>query len=179
MKTEASKIIPIMNRNEAELRAIFGDDFPIIRFYLDNLRNDDNQPDSFHLGYDFLLRDRKMFEYSSFLIDSFCPHDQNVVVSCHLGHAEFLSSNIPYHKPFGWYMKEKYGDDYVCLAQTVLKDEARAGSTGTVTLGPPSPNSLEYTLSQQGMDYLFISSDHLGRIVKKRNKGAQKGQQED
>lgn len=179
MKTEASKIIPIMDRNETELRAILGDDFPIIRFYLDNLRNDDNQPDSFHLGYDFLLRDRKMFEHSSFLIDSICPHDQNVVVSCHLGHAEYLSSNIPYHKPFGWYMKERYDDDYVCLAQTVLKDEARAGSTGTVTLGTPSMNSLEYTLSQQGMDYLFISSDHLGRIVKKRNKGSQRGQQED
>ncbi len=143
MKTEASKIIPIMDRNETELRAILGDDFPIIRFYLDNLRNDDNQPDSFHLGYDFLLRDRKMFEHSSFLIDSICPHDQNVVVSCHLGHAEYLSSNIPYHKPFGWYMKERYDDDYVCLAQTVLKDEARAGSTGTVTLGTPSMNSLE------------------------------------
>ena len=126
-----------------------------------------------------LIRDRKMFEHSSFLIDSLCPHDQNVVVSCHLGHAEYLSSNIPYHKPFGWYMKEKYGDDYVCLAQTVLKDDAKTDANGTVSLHAPSPNSLEYTLSKQGMDYLFISSDHLGRIVKKRNKGSQRGQQED
>lgn len=179
VKTTAGKILPILEEHEEALSAILGDDLPVIAFYLENLCDDADQPDIFDHGYDFLHRDKKMFEYTSFLIDNFCPPDQSVVISCHFGHAGYLSSNIPYHKPFGWYMKQKYGGDYVCLAQTVFRDEARAGGSGTVPLAPSSPNSLESALSKTGMDYLYVGSDNLGWIVKKRNKGAESGQQED
>lgn len=179
VKTTAGKTLTAIQANAKEFSEVLGDDAEIITFYLKNLSDDIHQPDIFDYGYDFLRRDNKMFEYASFLIDRFCPRPQKAVISCHLGHAEYLSSNIPYHKPFGYYMKNKYGDEYVCIAQTVFQDKAMTGSPNMIDFDPPSSNSIESSLSKMGMKYLYIDTESLGEIIKKRNKGAGKDQYED
>ncbi|MDD2284490.1 MAG: erythromycin esterase family protein, partial [Paludibacter sp.] len=160
----------IIDINQQELTDVLGKDLNIITFYLESLMKADvTNKNSYY------ERDYNMFKNTSFLIDYLCKPNQTVVISCHLMHANYLTPSIPFHKSFGSYMKKNYGNDYVCIAQTVYQDTVKAFTGKELerkALTLPSSNSIEAIFSKSGIKYGYINAKELDEIVKLRMQGS-------
>ncbi len=170
IKDMAKTTLQIVENNQQELGDILGKDLDTITFYLGSLIN--AEVSNINSYYE---RDSRMFQNSSFLIDYLCKSNQTVVISCHLSHANYLDTNNPIYKSFGYYMRNFYGNDYVCVAQTVYQDTIKAYVKKELerkALPRSSSNSLEAIFSKSGIKYGYINIKELDEIVKLRIQGA-------
>lgn len=170
IKDMAKTTFRLIENNGDELTDVLGKDMDIITFYLNSLIEAEvTNKNSYY------ERDWRMFKNASFLIDYLCKPNQTVIISCHLGHANYLNINIPFHKSFGYYMKKSYIDDYVCVAQTVCQDTVKAYENTELKrkeLLLSSSNSLETIFSKSGIKYGYINAKELDEIVKLRLQGS-------
>lgn len=170
IKEMAITTLHLMKDNRQELSDVLAEDVEIITFYLESLiKAEVTDKSSYH------ERDWRMFENVSFFMDYHCKPHQTAVISCHLGHANYLDTLIPSEKSFGYYMKTAHGDDYVCIAQTVYQDTVKAHvkiELDKKVLPLPSSNSLEAVLRKSGIKYGYIDAKELDEIVKLRIQGS-------
>lgn len=170
IKDMAITTFHIIKDNRQELSDVLAEDLEIITFYLESLiKAEVISKNSYH------ERDWHMFKNASFLIGYHCKPHQTVVISCHLGHANYLNTFIPFYKSFGYYMKAKHGDDYACVAQTVYQDTVKAQVNKKLErkiLPLPSSNSLEAVFSKSSVKYGYIDAKELDEIVKLRMQGS-------
>jgi erythromycin esterase-like protein len=138
----------------------------MILYYIENL-----------LDYDFphkdiyYQRDCYMADNVSFLKDLLCDKDESVIISCHLGHANYSLHDDLIHKTMGLYLKERYNDDYCCIGKVVYADSIGNYNKDKLEvhkLEAPSVNSLESSLANTELDYFYINSDNLPSLVKLR-----------
>lgn len=168
-KVTQTALLAIIEDNKHELTSLLGFDINIITFYLKNLLEE-----NITKKRSYYERDYFMSKNVSFLIDSLCKPNQKVIISCHLWHANYLSMNVPLLKPFGYYMKKKYKNDYTCIAQIVYQDSARTyigKKLSRNSLPLPSPSSLEAIFSKSGIKYGYLDVKELDEIVKLRMQG--------
>ncbi|RNC63802.1 erythromycin esterase family protein [Proteiniphilum sp. X52] len=170
IKNMAKTTLHIIEKKRQELTCVLGKDMDFIAFYLNNLIEAEvTNKNSYY------ERDWRMFKNTSFFTDYLCKPNQTVVISCHFGHANYQNINIPFYKSFGYYMKKKYGNDYVCVAQTVYQDTVKAQVNKELErkmLPLPSSNSLEAVFSKSGVKYGYIDAKEMDEIVKLRMQGS-------
>lgn len=169
-KENAKKILSILENRQDELTAILGDDLPIISFYLRYSLSIDSLPIN-----RYYERDKEMAEVASFLIDSIGKPNKKTLINCHLMHANYLATNIPFHKSLGFYLKARYNNDYNCIAQMVYQDTVLVSGKTQLErnqLPLPSANSLEGTCNRLGYKYCFLPTDNSDEIVKIRIQGS-------
>jgi erythromycin esterase-like protein len=66
----------------------------------------------------FSNRDIQMYSNTIFLLNQFCPNNENAVIYAHIGHTNLLANDLslPFNKSFGYFMKNKFGDQYYSIA---------------------------------------------------------------
>ena len=168
-KENAKEVLSILENRQDELTAILGDDLPIISFYLRYSLSIDSLP-----KIRYYERDKEMAEAASFLIDSMGKPNKRALINCHLMHANYLATNIPFHKSLGFYLKARYNNDYNCIAQMVYQDTVLVSGKTQLErnqLPLPSANSLEGTFNRLGYKYCFLPTDNSDEIVKIRTQG--------
>ena len=114
-----------------------------------------------------IVRDSVMFLNTDFLINLLKP--EKTAIFLHWGHVNYVEGGFPVGKlkPFGKYMKQKYGDDLFCTSirtangsyLTAFRDSTNNNFYFTVKqLDAPQTGSLEYFLSKTKKDYFFAPS---------------------
>lgn len=109
----------------------------------------------------FLLRDSLMNSYTNFLIDELVDlSKEKVVIYTHLCHAAFSSDPTYLNKMLGTYLRQKYKDDYACIALTVGEGPFLTIDSNKFvikSLNPPKLNSIEYAMDRLGYDYCYAN----------------------
>ena len=130
----------------------------------------------------YINRDNAMNEITTFIMDNFLKDDKTATLYGHLGHLNYLSAqdlSILNFFPFGYYMKNKYKDDYSCIAITtnqgsalLTKSTAEFGF-GDSELMPAPQESLEYQLNRFKKDSIYLPMRVLdcGDLLKVRHVG--------
>ena len=92
------------------------------------------------------------------------------MISCHLGHANYIAVNhSPMYHSMGYHLKKKYKDDYSTIAQIVYEDSiliSNRGEKEKYELPKSAPNSLQSALEKTGYNYLFIDTKQMNRFVR-------------
>lgn len=109
----------------------------------------------------FLLRDSLMNSYTNFLIDELVDlSKEKVVIYTHLCHAAFSCDPTYLNKMLGTYLRQKYKDDYACIALTVGEGPFLTIDSNKFvikSLNPPKLNSIEYAMDRLGYDYCYAN----------------------
>lgn len=107
-------IISFLEKNDTIKLILAKNEYEIILHYLKTLERFNN--DKTLPMYD--LRDKYMFENAHFLINLLCTTDQKTIVHAHFGHTNSINRFSPKlsSRSLGYYMKNKYGNDYYSIA---------------------------------------------------------------
>lgn len=181
VKTPAGLALEQMEKDRDALMEALGEDFDLIKFYLEGILNDPRQEDDCWASPDFYRRDAELAENSRFLIDRYCSGGRTAIVSCHLSHAVFRPSDYPFETTMGGFLKDWYGDEYSCVALTVVKDSVRAfesantfGETPvTGELQSPSEDCYESFLEGLSDSTFYVDSGQMDEYLFLRLQGSQ------
>lgn len=123
----------------------------------------------FHRIISVLLRDSLMAENVSYFEKLFNP--KKVILYSHSDHVGYNTLSNPIFKSFGWYMREKYGNDYGCMFLLAGTGEYQTLSTDSrfiaEKLSEPIIGSVEYALNQTNVNtclYLLDNNSDISYI---------------
>ena len=135
----------------------------------------------------YLIRDRVMYDNTSFLLNLLSKNEETSIIYSHLGHSKYkpeINGEI-LKQTFGSLMKEKYAGDYSCIGLLIGNGDIVTTSDrneGIIkTIDSPPQNSLEYVFSKTKFTYLYSPAlkiktplmliRHIGNTVFKDNFG--------
>jgi len=114
--------------------------------------------------YRFVNRNNVMNEIISFIIDNFLKKNETATLFGHFGHLNYLNvQDLSVMNSFslGYYMKNKYKDDYSFIALTTYQGSAmlvKSNSEFEISVLSPAPEgSLEYILTTLNADSIYLS----------------------
>ncbi|MDD2283962.1 MAG: erythromycin esterase family protein [Paludibacter sp.] len=114
--------------------------------------------------YRFINRDNVMNEIMSFIIDNFLKKNETATLFGHFGHLNYLNGqdlSVMDSFSLGYYMKNKYKDDYSFIALTTYQGSAMLAKSnsefGISILSSAPVGSLEYILNTLNTDSIYLS----------------------
>ena len=118
--------------------------------------------------YRFINRDNMMNEVTTFIIDNFGKKNKTITLYGHFGHLNYINGQGPIvmnYYSLGHYMKNKYKDDYACVALITNQGSAMLIKSYTEmeisTLSSAPQGSLEYQLNRFKEDSVYLSMNNL------------------
>lgn len=113
-------------------------------------------------------RDSIMYANTELLINNYLKTDETATMFCHWGHVNYINKRelIDLEDlPLGYYMKNKYKNDYSCIALASEKGDFLAVTShsklGIEKLNPLPCNSIEHLISEIGIDSCYLSMEKL------------------
>ncbi len=125
----------------------------------------------------FVNRDKYMEKIITSIIDNIIKQDETITIFGHFGHLNYLTSQSLFAINYfaaGYYLKNKYKNDYSCIALLANQGKVMLGKTsknfGVFNLDKAPPNSLEYQINSFNKDSVYLSMDkfNCSNIFKER-----------
>jgi len=132
----------------------------------------------------FEKRDSIMFENTRFLINSLQDSTSKVIVYGHATHINPVSTfPVVPCLPYGNYMKNRYGENYIPLLLSIGQDRVGAFDAMQnyvyLDLANPCPQSIEFFLISQNESFLYLPiKKELNQLIFSRFKGSHHIKQE-
>lgn len=140
-------------KNQKELEELLShNEFSIIRYCMNTTNS----------GFQSNQRDDIMYLRASFLIKQICTGDEKTSIYAHFAHTNPLKKglNLSFTPPFGYFMKNKFGNDYYSIAILSGKGNFRTKDQDSLftqkLLQTPPSNSMEDLLMRTGEEICYV-----------------------
>ncbi|GET47133.1 hypothetical protein RCZ01_24350 [Capnocytophaga felis] len=110
------------------------------------------------------IRDIFMYKNMKYIINIFASKTNTITIYSHLGHScydfPFVEKN--YYKPFGYYLKKDFKEDYSCIGLTV-GEGAYTAIDGKETLIKNERNTITNILNKENNPFFYIKSENISQ----------------
>ncbi|WP_279172591.1 erythromycin esterase family protein [Tannerella forsythia] len=160
------EIIAIFDANKGFKNMLTEDESELMRHCLVLLNN---KSDSYS---NFINRDERMYQNTAFMFNHLLKPDETVTLFCHFGHVAYQgiienTLSVESHNTLGYYMKNKYKDDYSCIALITGKGDFLTSTSDSrfhfkiKSLQSPTRGSLEYLMDERYEHSSFLSTEKM------------------
>jgi len=108
-------------------------------------------------------RDDMMYLRASFIMKQICPGNEKTTIYSHFAHTNPIKNGLKllYTPPFGYFMKNKFGNDYYSIALLSGEGSFRTHDKDSLftfrSLETPPSNSLDDLLMRTGEELCFVN----------------------
>lgn len=108
------------------------------------------------------IRDIFMYKNITNIINTFTSKANTMTIYSHLGHScyDFPFVEKKYHKPFGYYLKKDFKEDYSCIS-LVVGEGSYTAIDGEETLIKNEKNIITNTLNKEYDPFFYVKSEHV------------------
>lgn len=159
------EVISIFDANKGFKSILTEDESELMRHCLTLLNNKSNS------YFNFINRDERMYQNTEFMISNLLRHNETVTIFSHFGHVAYqdlIEGTLDIeNNPLGYYLKNKYKDDYCCIALIADKGDFLTSTPDSAfhyTVKPlqsPMRGSLEYLMNEFNEQSSFLSTEKM------------------